>query len=210
MRRPCARLRLRRAPRFSDGRADPGAGCAQQRSGEHEPRGIGETAGAFRHLGAVRVAVEDGEQPDHAHRGGNRRLDPQGHGRTQHDHGKRDAGFHDGQPGPGRAKRPAERQNGADHHHGQDVVEAGNRMAEAMREAAGPSGADTAEGWFALLSRRQLRRGVLRSTNELQAAIHAYIGRTNAEPGPFVRHKTADAIPASVGRSCQRTFNSDH
>jgi len=66
------------------------------------------------------------------------------------------------------------------------------------------------EGWFALLTRRQLKRGAFQSTDELQAAIHAYIDQTNAEPKPFVWHKTADAILASVGRYCQRTSNSNH
>lgn len=56
------------------------------------------------------------------------------------------------------------------------------------------------QGWFALLTRRQLKRGVFRSTDELQAAIHAYIDQTNAEPKPFVWHKTANAILASVKR----------
>jgi transposase len=66
------------------------------------------------------------------------------------------------------------------------------------------------EGWFALLARRQLRRGVFTGTAELEAAIHAYIAQTNAEPKPFVWTKTADAILANIGRFCQRTSNSDH
>ena len=66
------------------------------------------------------------------------------------------------------------------------------------------------EGWFALLTRRRLQRGVFTGTADLEAAIHAYIDQTNAEPKPFVRTKTADAILASVGRFCQRTSNSDH
>jgi transposase len=66
------------------------------------------------------------------------------------------------------------------------------------------------EGWFALLARRRLQRGVFTSTADLEAAIHAYIDQTNAEPKPFVWTKTADAILANVGRFCQRTSNSDH
>jgi transposase len=66
------------------------------------------------------------------------------------------------------------------------------------------------EGWFALLARRQLQRGVFTSTADLEAAIHAYIAQTNADPTPFVWTKTADAILASIGRFCQRTSNSDH
>lgn len=74
------------------------------------------------------------------------------------------------------------------------------------------------EGWFALLARRQLQRGVFDSTEALEAAIHAYVERTNADPKPFVWTKSADDILASVGRFCQRTLqthqqetsNSDH
>ncbi len=66
------------------------------------------------------------------------------------------------------------------------------------------------EGWFALLTRRCLQRGAFSSTDALEAAIHAYINHTNAEPKPFRWTKTADDVLASVGRFCQRTSNSDH
>lgn len=66
------------------------------------------------------------------------------------------------------------------------------------------------EGWFALLTRRQLQRGVFETTGDLEAAIHAYIDQPNAEPTPFVWTKSADAIFASVKRFCQQTSNSDH
>ncbi len=65
------------------------------------------------------------------------------------------------------------------------------------------------EGWFALLARRRLQRGVFTSVADLEATIHAYIDQTNAEPKPFTWTKTADAILASVARFCQRTSNSD-
>ncbi len=42
-----------------------------------------------------------------------------------------------------------------------------------------------AEGWFALLTRRQFQRGAFRSTAELDAAIHRYIETNNANPHPF-------------------------
>ncbi len=42
------------------------------------------------------------------------------------------------------------------------------------------------EGWFALLARWQLQRGVFETTAELERAIHAYIDQTNIEPKPFV------------------------
>ena len=66
------------------------------------------------------------------------------------------------------------------------------------------------ESWFALLTARQLKRGAFRSTGELEAAIRRYIAATNAAPKPFVWTKSADQILASVGRFCQRTFNSVH
>jgi transposase len=66
------------------------------------------------------------------------------------------------------------------------------------------------ECWFALLSRRRLERGAFTSTDDLEAAIHAYIAATNADPKPFVWTKTADDILGSVARFCQRTSNSAH
>ncbi len=66
------------------------------------------------------------------------------------------------------------------------------------------------ECWFATLTRRRLSRGVFTSTADLEAAIHAYIEQTNAEPKPFVWTRSADDVLASVARFCQRTSNSDH
>ena len=66
------------------------------------------------------------------------------------------------------------------------------------------------EGWFALLTRRQLQRGAFADTDALEAAINAYMARTNADPKPFVWTKSADAILDSVARFCRRTSNSDH
>ena len=66
------------------------------------------------------------------------------------------------------------------------------------------------ERWFALLTEKQLRRGVHRSTQALQAAIRAYIAHTNEHPKPFVWTKTADEILASVARFCHRTSDSGH
>src|SRR6267154_4892755 len=56
------------------------------------------------------------------------------------------------------------------------------------------------ERWFALLTERQLRRGVHRSTKELKAAINHFIEHHNREPKPFIWHKTADQILDSVAR----------
>jgi transposase len=75
------------------------------------------------------------------------------------------------------------------------------------------------EGWFALLTPRQLRRGVFPTVGALEDAIRRHIEATNAEPRPFVWTKSADEILDSVRRFCLRTTaaaechdtsNSDH
>ena len=66
------------------------------------------------------------------------------------------------------------------------------------------------ERWFALLTERQLRRGVHRSTKELKAAINGFIEQHNSDPKPFIWHKTADQILDSVARFCQRINDSGH
>jgi len=60
------------------------------------------------------------------------------------------------------------------------------------------------------LTDKQLRRGVHRSTRELETAIGRYIEVTNERPRPFVWTKTADEILASVARFCHRISNSGH
>jgi len=62
------------------------------------------------------------------------------------------------------------------------------------------------ERFFADLTERQIRRGVHRSTNELEAAIHAYIDTVNADPKPFKWTKSADDILASIKRFCLATL----
>lgn len=66
------------------------------------------------------------------------------------------------------------------------------------------------ERWFALLTEKQLRRGVHRSTQALRTAIRDYIAHTNDHPKPFVWTKTADEILASVARFCHRISDSGH
>ncbi len=66
------------------------------------------------------------------------------------------------------------------------------------------------ERWFALLSEKQLRRGVHRSTIELESAIYHYLDITNNDPKPFVWTKTADQILANVARFCKRTLDTAH
>jgi len=66
------------------------------------------------------------------------------------------------------------------------------------------------ERWFSLLTEKQLRRGVHRSTRELEKAIRTYIQHHNKDPKPFIWHKTADQILDSVARFCTRTSDSGH
>ena len=62
------------------------------------------------------------------------------------------------------------------------------------------------ERFFGLLTEKQLRRGVHRSTADLEQAIHAYIDTVNDDPKPFRWTKSADAILASIQRFCLRTL----
>jgi transposase len=66
------------------------------------------------------------------------------------------------------------------------------------------------ERWFAKLTEKQLRRGIHRSTKELESAIRAFIDKHNKNPKPFIWHKTADQILDSVARFCTRTLDSGH
>src|SRR5712664_3672237 len=66
------------------------------------------------------------------------------------------------------------------------------------------------ERWFAALTEKQIRRGVHRSTRELEQAVRRYIESTNHHPKPFVWTKSADEILASVSRFCKRISDSGH
>lgn len=66
------------------------------------------------------------------------------------------------------------------------------------------------ERWFAGLTEKQLRRGVHRSTRELEQAILQYVESTNTHPQPFRWTKTADEILSTLARFCARTYNSGH
>ncbi|GLC28206.1 IS630 family transposase [Roseisolibacter agri] len=66
------------------------------------------------------------------------------------------------------------------------------------------------ECWFSILQRRELARGVYRSTYALERAIRQYVAVANTEARPFVWTKTADEILASVARFCLRTSDSGY
>jgi hypothetical protein len=66
------------------------------------------------------------------------------------------------------------------------------------------------ERWFAELTEKQIRRGVHRSTLQLENAIRHFIDHHNRNPQPFVWTKSADQILDSVARFCKRTLDSGH
>ncbi len=71
----------------------------------------------------------------------------------------------------------------------------------------GSSWINQVERFFALLTERQIKRGVHRSVADLQAAITAFIEQHNADPKPFRWTKSADDILASIERFCLRNTN---
>ncbi len=62
------------------------------------------------------------------------------------------------------------------------------------------------ERFFALLTEKQLRRGVHRSTAELEQAILDYLDIVNEDPKPFRWTKPANEILATIQRFCLRTL----
>ena len=70
----------------------------------------------------------------------------------------------------------------------------------------GASWLNQVERFFALLTEKQLRPGVHRSTRELEQAIRNYIDTVNADPRPFRWTKSADDILATIKRFCLRTL----
>ena len=62
------------------------------------------------------------------------------------------------------------------------------------------------ERFFALLSEKQLSRGVHCSTKELERAILDYLDVVNQDPKPFRWTKSADDILAAIQRFCLRTL----
>jgi transposase len=74
----------------------------------------------------------------------------------------------------------------------------------------GASWLNLVERIFALLTEKQLRRGVFRSTRELETAIRNYLDHHNRHPKPFIWTKTADQILDALARFCKRILNSGH
>ena len=65
------------------------------------------------------------------------------------------------------------------------------------------------ERWFAELTNKRIRQGVLRSVKDLQAAISEYIDVHNEDPKPFVWTKNEEQILASIASYAQRTTASN-
>jgi transposase len=59
------------------------------------------------------------------------------------------------------------------------------------------------EGFFAILAKRRLKRGVFRSVADLQAAINRFIEAHNEKPKPFLWKADPDKIIAAVRRGHQ-------
>jgi len=66
------------------------------------------------------------------------------------------------------------------------------------------------ERFFALLTDKQIRRGVHRSVGELEAAIKAFLDQHNADPTPFRWIRSADDILASIERFCRYNAPAKH
>ena len=56
------------------------------------------------------------------------------------------------------------------------------------------------ENFFSKMTRQRIRRGVFRSVVDLQAAINAYLAEYNANPKPFLRTQSAEAMLAKLDR----------
>jgi transposase len=62
------------------------------------------------------------------------------------------------------------------------------------------------ERFFAAITEKQIRRGVHRSTEDLETAIRACLDAVNADPKPFRWTKSTDDILAAIKRFCLKTL----
>jgi transposase len=69
----------------------------------------------------------------------------------------------------------------------------------------GASWINQVERFFALITDKQIRRGIHRSTQALERDIRAFIEAHNVDPKPFRWTKSADDILGAIQRFCQRT-----
>jgi transposase len=61
------------------------------------------------------------------------------------------------------------------------------------------------EGWFSILTEKQLKRGSHNSTPALEAAIYEFLDANNDAPTPFRWTKSADQILEKVAKLCRDT-----
>jgi hypothetical protein len=66
------------------------------------------------------------------------------------------------------------------------------------------------ERCFGLITEKRIRRGIFRSTTELEEAIQQYLETYNTDSKPFVWKKSADQILQSVKRYCELINDSEH
>jgi transposase len=66
------------------------------------------------------------------------------------------------------------------------------------------------ERWFAELTTKKIKRGAHMSVRALEKDIRSWIAGWNENPRPYVWHKTAEQILASLARYCERINNSGH
>ena len=60
------------------------------------------------------------------------------------------------------------------------------------------------ESFFSIVDRNVTRRGVHRSTRQLEKALHGFLDSHNEDPKPFVWTKTADQILDKLRRYCEK------
>jgi hypothetical protein len=72
-----------------------------------------------------------------------------------------------------------------------------------MRTPTSASWLNAVEGFFAVLSKRRLKRGVFRSVTDLQAAINRFLNDHNTRSKPFQWTADPDKIIAAVRRGHQ-------
>ncbi|GAA1934916.1 hypothetical protein GCM10009753_80030 [Streptantibioticus ferralitis] len=66
------------------------------------------------------------------------------------------------------------------------------------------------ERWFALLTDKQLRRGVYKSLQSLEKDIRSWIRTWNDSPRPFAWTKTADEIHERLAAYLERIPGAGH
>jgi transposase len=62
------------------------------------------------------------------------------------------------------------------------------------------------EGWFSILTTKQIKRGSHNSVRELKTSIQEFLDAWNEDPTPFTWTKTADRVLENLARSCHGTL----